>query len=194
MYRLLASLFARELTAEHIVGFQRRNGSQLLDALESVAVYAPFAGYLKTQFANLTNPQQAALDLAESYAWIFHGVGGPHAAPLYASVYLSRSSSTHQEVEQELYRIVGEQGLCSDNLGNEPNDHLSVILEFAAWLDEQEEPLPRQELRKEIIEKYLLTWLPEFVTQCHRADKLGFYSGLATLTLDLVNADIAQWE
>jgi TorA-specific chaperone len=153
VYRLLASLFARELTAEHIVGFQRGNGSQLLDALESVAAYAAFAGYLKTQFANLANPQQAALDLAESYAWIFHGVGGPHAAPPYASVYLSKSGSTHQEVEQELYRIIGEQGLCSENIGNEPYDHLSVILEFAAWLDEQEEHLPRQEFRKEIIEK-----------------------------------------
>jgi len=196
MYRLLASFFARELTQENIVGFQKGNGSHLLDALEEVETYAPFTTYLKTFFSQITDPQQAALDLAESYAWIFHGVGGPSAAPLYASVYLSRSGATHQEAERELGSIIRGQGLSSENPGREAYDHLSVILEFIAWLDEKEENTRQgaltQQLRTEIIGKYLLSWLPAFVSQCIDADQPGFYSDLAVAALAFTQADFAS--
>lgn len=196
VYRLLAGLFARELTEENIVGFREGNGSQLLDALEKVEAYAPIAGRLKVYFEKIADPGQAALDLAESYAWNFHGVGGPHAAPLYASVYLSKNSATHQEVERELRKIIFGQGLSSENSDKEPYDHLSVILEFIAWLDEKEESIQKraftQKTRKKIIEKYLLSWLPAFVSRCKHADRLGFYSGLAAVTLVFVEADYMQ--
>lgn len=196
MYRLLASFFARELTQENIVSFQKGNGSQLLDALEEVEAYAPFARYLKTYFSKIVDPQQAAMNLAESYAWSFHGVGGPNAAPLYASVYLSKSKSTHQKVERELHSIIRGQGLSSEKPDEEPYDHLSVILEFVAWLDEKEENAQErartQHARKAIIEKYLLSWLPAFVSQCNHADKPGFYSSLAAETLTFVEADFTQ--
>jgi TorA-specific chaperone len=200
MYRLLASFFARELTQENIVGFQNGNGSHLLDALLEVETYAPFTTYLKTFFFQITDPQQAVLDLAESYAWNFHGVGGPGAAPLYASVYLSKSGATHQQAERELGSIIRRQGLSSDNPDMEAYDHLSVILEFIAWLDEKEESAEQgilaQELRTEIIDKYLLSWLPAFVSQCTDADQPGFYSDLAVATLAFTQADFTsmdQW-
>ena len=196
MYRLLASFFARELTQENIVGFQSGNGSHLLDALEEVEAYAPFTSYLKTFFFQITDPQQAALDLAESYAWNFHGVGGPSAAPLYASVYLSKSGATHQEAERELGSIIRRQGLSSENPDMEAYDHLSVILEFIAWLDEKEESTQQgiltQQLRTDIIDKYLLSWLPAFVSQCTAADQPGFYSDLAVATLVFTQADFAS--
>lgn len=196
VYRLLAGLFARELTEENIVGFQVGNGSELLDALEKVEPYAPIARYLKVYFAKVADPGQAALDLAESYAWNFHGVGGPHAAPLYASMYLSKNSVTHQEVERELRKIIFGQGLSSENADREPYDHLSVILEFIAWLDETEDSVQQraftQKTRKKIIEKYLLSWLPAFVTRCNHADRHGFYSGLAAVALAFVEADYKQ--
>ena len=80
MYRLLAGLFARELTADKFVGFQRGHGGQLLGALESIEEYAPLARFLITQFTKMADPEQTVLDLAESYAWNFHGVGGPYHA------------------------------------------------------------------------------------------------------------------
>lgn len=196
MYRLLASFFARELTQENIVGFQNGNGSHLLNALIEVETYAPFTTYLKTFFSEITEPQQAALDLAESYAWNFHGVGGPSAAPLYASVYLSKSGATHQEVERELSRIIRGQGLSSENPEREAYDHLSVILEFVAWLDEKEEGTQQtiltQKLRTEIIDKYLLSWLPAFVSRCTDADQPGFYSDLAVAALAFTQGDFTS--
>jgi len=192
VYRLLASLFARELTKENVVGFQKGNGRQLLDALETVEVCAPIATYLKTHFAGTTNPELTALDLAESYAWNFHGVGGQRTASLYASVYLSEKKVTHQEVEWVLRKIISKKGLSSDNPIDAPYDHLSVILEFVACLDEQDDYHQKESFRKEIIEKYLLSWLPAFVTQCRQTDRLGFYSDLAAVTLGFVETDYLQ--
>jgi TorA-specific chaperone len=192
MYRLLAGLFAKELTEENIVGFQKGDGSQLLDALTTVQAYAPAVSRLKVYFATITDPQQSALDLAESYAWNFHGVGGPHATPLYASVYLSKSGATHQEVEGELRKIINEQGLSSEISDQEPYDHLSVILEFVAWMDEKQKHTQQRKYQEDFIEKYLLSWLPAFASKCNQADRLGFYSALSTVTLAFVEADLAQ--
>ena len=196
MYRLLASFFARELTQERIVSFQKGNGSQLLDALGEIEAYAAFIRRLKKYFSKIEDPQITTLDLAESYAWSFYGVGGPRTSPLCASVYLSKSASTHQEAEKELRKIIRGQGLSSENADNEAYDHLSVILEFIAWLDEAEGSDKHrdsaQKIREEIIEKYLLSWLPAFVAQCTRADMPGFYSGLAAETLFFAEADYAR--
>ena len=138
MYRLLASLFARELTEKNIIGFKEGPGLSLLEALEGVEIYAPVATFLKNYFAKITDPKKAALNLAESYAWNFHGVGGPHASPLYASVYLSECGTTHQKIERELHDILTEHGLSSINFEKEPCDHLSVILEFIpGWMNKK---------------------------------------------------------
>ena len=192
MYRLLAGLFAKELTKEKIVSFREGKGRQLLDALETVEAYALIVRRLRVYFTRISNPEQAALDLAESYAWNFHGVGGTHSAPLYASVYLSESGATHQQVERELRGIIRGQGLSSNDSEREPYDHLSVILEFIAWMDEHEDGIEQQADSKEIVERYLLSWLPAFVSQCQRADKQGFYSDLALVTLGFVEADFSQ--
>ena len=168
--------------------------SHLLNALIEVGTYAPFTTYLKTFFSQITDPQQAALDLAESYAWNFHGVGGPHAAPLYASVYLSERGVTHQQVERELRKTLNGHGLCLENSDKEPFDHLSVILEFVAWLDEQGAKVQAQEMQQKFIKKYLLSWLPAFVSRCNRADRFGFYSALAVVTLAFVETDFRQFE
>jgi len=196
MYRLLASLFARELTAQDIVNFQTGNRRQLLDALEEVYECAAIIRYLKTYFSDMEDPGQAAMDLAESYAWNFHGVGGPHASPLYASVYVSKNKATHQAIERELASIIHAQGLSAENSAGEPYDHLSVILEFIAWLDEREEVGQErgftEKFQQKFIGKYLLSWLVAFKDQCVHADRLGFYAGLATRTLAFVEADHQQ--
>ena len=198
VYRLLASLFARELSEENIHGFLRGNAGQLLNALETVPECDAIIRHLKTFFSNITDTEQAGLDLAESYAWNFHGAGGPHSTPLYASVYLSKSKATHQETEQELRGLLHAQKLTSKISEQEPYDHLSVILEFVAWLDEMEGGVrlrqSAQKLRQEVIEKYLLSWLPVFTSRCSNADRLGFYSGLAKATLTYIETDYMQTE
>jgi TorA-specific chaperone len=196
MYRLLASLYARELTQENILGFKQGPGLKLLETLGTEDIYAQVTTFLKNYFTKIEDPKQAGLDLAESYAWNFHGVGGPHASPLYASVYINEKGTTHQKIEQELHKILLAHGLSSLNYESEPCDHLGIILEFVSYLDEQnlsdQQREVFQETGKLIVEKYLLTWLPKFVAQCKEGDRFGFYSALAQETLSLVEADFKQ--
>ena len=196
MYRLLSNFYASELTPEAIESIQCGDTATLMDALEEIESYASTINRLKAYFAEITDYEQAALDLAESYAWLFHGVAGAHAAPLTASFYLSESGNIFQEPEAAFFNLLQKFGLSAKNCANEPCDHLSVILEFVSWLDEQAEasdnPGPWAEEQKSVIEKYLLSWLPAFAAQCRRGDRLGFYAGLADDTLAFITEDARQ--
>ena len=196
MYRLISGFFARELTAENIRSIQAGDTAELMNTLEEIQVYAPIIEHLKVYFDAITDTKKAALDLAESYAWLFHGVAGPDAAPLTASVYLSPNGNIRQEPDAEIHTLLQKYGLSFKNYVNEPCDHLSVILEFVAWLNEQaqtaKDQAPWMKEEKLVIEKYLLSWLPDFVQQCHQGDKEGFYASLARDTLTFVTDDARQ--
>ena len=43
-----------------------------------------------------------------------------------------------------------------------------------------------------IVDRFLLTWLPQFITQCKHGDRFGFYSVLAQETLTIVETDFKQ--
>ena len=196
MYRLLSNFFAGELTVENIESIHRGDTAGLMDALEEIESYAPIISRVKEYFIHVEDSQQAALDLAESYAWLFHGVAGPQAASLTASVYLSQNGNIRQEPEADFHNLLHKYGLSYTNYENEPCDHLSVILEFVSWLNEQAEaahdPGPWKEAQKLVIEKYLLSWLPDFSAQCARGDGLGFYACLAETTLAFVTEDFRR--
>ena len=196
MYRLLAGFFARELTDENIRSIQTGDTAELMNALEEIQAYAPIIAHLKDYFNAVTGTEQAVLDLAESYAWLFHGVAGPNAASLTASVYLSPNGNLRQEPDAEIHTLSQKHGLSFKNCVNEPCDHLSVILEFVAWLNEQaqsaEDPAPWIKEQKFVIEKYLLSWLPDFAEQCQQGDRIGFYAWLAKDTLVFVTDDAQQ--
>ena len=164
VYRLLADLYARELSGEQLSSFINGNGQELLGALDTVPECAAIVAHLNRSFGSIDDPQQAVLDFAESYAWNFHGVGGPGSPSLYASTYLSKTRSTHQETESELRKIMTAHGLHSVNSDDVPYDHLSIILEFVAWLDEKGAHAEPDEVRQKVIDQYLLSWLPAFVS------------------------------
>jgi TorA-specific chaperone len=196
IYRLLSNFFAKELTTENIESIKSGDTARLMDALKEIEPYSTIINSLKEYFIKITDAKQAYFDLAESYAWLFHGVAGPQAAPLTASVYLSQNGNIRQEPEAELFKLMQSYGLSYKNYAKEPCDHLSVILEFVSWLNEQaetaEDPAPWTEEQKLVIEKYLLSWLPDFAARCRQGDRLGFYAALAENTLEFVTEDARQ--
>lgn len=196
MYRLLSGFFAKELTCENIESLQNGIDAKVLDILEQVSSYTGMISRLKRYFAAIEDPKQAALDLSESYAWLFHGVAGSQAANLTASVYLSQNESLLQEPEADFHQLLQRHGLSTKNRAHEPCDHLAVILEFVSWLNEKakaaEDPAPWEETQKSVIEKYLLSWLPDFAEKCRQGDQLGFYADLAEDTLAFVTDDAGQ--
>lgn len=197
MYRLLSSLFARELTGADIESIQSGGMAELMNALEAIDSCALLIRGLKNYFVDLTDVKKAALDFAESYAWLFHGVAGPDAVPLTASVYLGPDGKLCQQTEVDFFKLLGKYGLCPKSYAHEPCDHLSVILEFVSWLDDQalsnEDSEPWLAEQQTVIETYLLSWLPDFAARCKRSDSHGFYAWLAEETLEFVADDVRQF-
>lgn len=58
-------------------------------------------------------------------------------APLYLSCYLDADGGVGGSVAVEASRIMAAEGLASHSAGNDPNDHLCTLLEFAAVLCER---------------------------------------------------------
>lgn len=196
MYRLLSRFFAKELTPEDIESIQKGDIAKMMNALETIDSYALMIRGLKGYFAGMADLKTAASDLAESYAWLFHGVAGPDAVALTASEYLSPDGNLFQKTEADFSKLLREYGLCSTNYAHEPCDHLSIILEFVSWLDdraqrdENTEPWVMEQRR--VIETYLLSWLPDFAARCGQSDPKGFYARLAQQTLAFVANDARQ--
>lgn len=197
MYRLLSRFFAKELTPEDIESIQKGDIANLMNALEKIDSYALMIRRLKDCFADITDAKKAALDLAESYAWLFHGVAGPDAVPLTASEYLSPGGDLFQKTEADFSELLRRYGLCSTNFAHEPSDHLSVILEFVSWLDDRaqsdENTDPWMIGQQRVIKDYLLSWLPDFAERCGQSDPKGFYGRLAEQTLTFVSNDARQF-
>lgn len=196
IYRLLANLFARELTADGIFDLQYGPTREVLDRLGQADGCPRVVVRLAAYFTGQLDQHQTVLGLAEAYAWLFHGVAGPHGAPPYASVYLSPRGQTHQQPEAEINALLRAHGLSFGNYAHEPCDHLAVILEFIAWLSEQddggEDAGALIQKQREVLEHYLLSWLPDFVDRCKQGDRQGFYAALAQDCLDFVRADHQQ--
>ena len=197
MYRLLSHLFAKELTVENIESIRSGHAAELMDALKKTAAYAPVICHLKSYFDQMTEAEQAALDLAESYAWLFHGLGGPPDAPLTASAYVGQNGDTFQQSEMAFHDLMHQYGISYVRDGKEPCDHLSVILEFISWLEEKSaasgETHHWRDAQERVIDDYLLNWLPEFAARCKKTDPSGFYASLAKDTLDVVTEDSRQF-
>ena len=193
LYRLLASLYKKELTADNILDFQNGQVREILDSLASTDDCPLIVKYLIDYFSMLKDPSNDELDLAEAYSWLYNGVGGPNATPPYASVYLGKKGTTHQAAESEIQVLLQAQSLQFQNQAHEPCDHLSIILELVSWLsdkaerEQSDDASPSEQIK--IIERYLLSWLPKFTAECRKSDKHGFYAGLTRGTLGFINAD-----
>lgn len=191
-YRWLSGMFFRELTEEQIRSYQEGEGHNLLAHVAELAgsesVLPPLRSHL-----NKGEPVSTSIDLACEYARLFLGAGGPRSVPPYASVFTSKSYSTHQQSETDAARIMAEYGLGVRTESNEPADHIASLLEFMAFLcvdleysSEDRVSLARQ---KSFVENHLLNWIPEFVDVCKSSEPGGFYPHLAELTLVFLEND-----
>jgi len=191
-YRWLSGMFFRELTEEQILSYQDGEGQNLLGLVAELAgkqsVLSPLRSHL-----NKGESGNTAIDLACEYARLFLGAGGPRSVPPYASVFTSKSCSTHQQSETDAARIMAEYGLGVRTESNEPADHVAALLEFMAFLcvelessSEDRVSLARQ---KTFVENHLLNWIPEFVNVCKSSEPEGFYPHLAELTLAFLETD-----
>lgn len=145
--------------------------------------------------------QEIGDTISVEFTRLFRGVKKEYSPPPpYESVYCEEPGRVFGELTMEVYRQYRSFGYnLIDALKNEPPDHLSFELDFMhqmcskeadAWQDDDESrALHLQEVEREFCQKHLLTWISRLRDQIKEFDSLGFFRGLAELTVGWVTFD-----
>ena len=164
-----------------------REGSRLL---------SEFIGRVKADFSK--NKGEFLQNLAAEYASLFLNVG-PKPVHLAESVYLGKNHLLYEEPYFDVVRIYQIYGFKKRGSFREPEDHISVELEFMAHLcdlavlsveqgraDYAKGYLKNQ---KEFLETHVWRWVPELVKKVRWASKNEFYLAMASLLAGFVSTD-----
>ncbi|MEA9389591.1 Tat proofreading chaperone DmsD [Acerihabitans sp. TG2] len=112
---------------------------------------------------------------------------GPYAlpAPPWGSVYLDRESVVFGESTLALRHWLRQEGITAGQQGNDPEDHIGLLLMLAAWLAENNDrPL------NTLLEQHLLPWSGRYLDLLAQGTDHPFYQGVAQLT----QATLAYWQ
>ena len=114
--------------------------------------------------------------LVWEYRRLFVGPG-PKAAPPWGSVYTDRECVVFGESTLALRQWLREVGIEVPGRGNEPEDHIGLMLVLMAWIARE-----RPELLDDYLAQHLLTWASHFLGIVQQGTEHPFFQGLAQLT------------
>lgn len=176
--RWAAALLLQPPDAAALAVYRRPEGARLLAALRSDPALGPAGRELSALIAPNARLDAAADRLATAHSRAFL-VGGPRAAPPYASVWLSPRGLLWQEPARAMVRLLAETGVVVDAGTVEPPDHLGIQLNLLAVLLEREDhgvavPLPATVFAR----GHMLTWLLALADALNRGRALFFYPDL----------------
>lgn len=115
--------------------------------------------------------------LASEYRRLFVGPAKKAAAP-WGSVYTDKDQVVFGASTLALRAWMRESGIeLRQSGGEEPEDHIGMMLELMAWIAGN-----RPELLEDYLAIHLLTWAPHFLTLMQAATTSDFFNGLAALT------------
>jgi TorA maturation chaperone TorD len=154
------------------------------DVLRGLALLQQWAGYP----AEINEAKM--VELAADNTRLFIGIGTV-LAPLWESVYFSKERLIFQECTLEVRNWYRRFNLVPETLYKEPDDHISLEMEFIAYLS----TLARQareagdqmasesilEVQREFFSKHLLRWAFQWCQLVLQNAKTDFYRGLAYL-------------
>ncbi len=115
-------------------------------------------------------------ELLWEYRRLFVGPAAK-AAPPWGSVYTDRECVIFGETTLELRAWLRQVGIQAFGDGQEPEDHIGLMLLLMAWIA-REHP----ELLEEYLRDHLLPWAPHFLEVVQRESSHQFFQGLASLT------------
>jgi len=145
-------------------------------------------------------PAATAAKLGTAHARLFLGISAYDGAPAYRSIYASAPGLLCQQATAEMERVLRQHRLRLNDKVNEPSDHVSIQLEVMAQLalrlseaaDEQASNVRLlQDEQAQFLAEQLLCWLPAFVRRVIEVDDLGYYAGLASVLLRVLQQDQA---
>jgi len=195
LLRFLAEWVAAQIESEADDAYQAlspeiRQGLSLLDSFFKTVQVKPW--------------QEIGDAISVEFTRLFRGVKKDYSPPPpYESVYCEESGRVFGELTMEVYHQYRSFGYnLTDELKNEPPDHLSFELDFMhlmcskeaeAWQeDDERRALHLQEAEQEFCQKHLLTWVHRLRDRIREFDSLGFFLGVAELTLGWLTFDYQQ--
>jgi len=196
LYRLLSRGFSTEVDepfVDQLLKLQPvvsglAEDSENEDFMEGSRILGKFVKRVESDYER--DRRGFLLKLAAEYASLFLNVG-LKPVHLAESVYLGKNHLLYEEPYFDVVRIYGLYGFKKKTAFREPEDHISVELEFMAHLcdlvalsieqgkgDYASGYLKNQ---KEFLEMHLARWVPELVGKVRWASENDFYLAMAAL-------------
>lgn len=145
--------------------------------------------------------ENALTELEVDYYNLFAGCYKDSPFP-YESVYTSEERLMMQDARDQVLKIYGEEKFEASSENHEPEDHISIELEFMVFLnqkainslrnDEEELALSCWHKQKNFLEKHLNNWVPTFCSDIEKMAQTGFYVGIAKITSGVL-ASLAEF-
>lgn len=134
---------------------------------------------------------ETAEQVREDHWLLVRGPGKARAVP-WESVYLSNEGLVFEEQTLQVREFYRRFGLQAPNLNREPDDHISLELEFMATLmiraldaaEADGDPEPFIEAHTDFATQHLLKWAPEFFNRVEQNADTSFYRGWGVLGQD----------
>ncbi len=204
LYRMLSRAFSLEVDEpfiEWLLKLEAAVASLAKDTdsdefKEGSKLLSEFVVSVKSDFAK--NKGEFLQNLAAEYASLFLNVG-PKPVHLAESVYLGKNHLLYEEPYFDVVRIYQIYGFKKRGSFREPEDHISVELEFMAHLcdlavlsiEQGKKDYAKGYLKnqKEFLETHVYRWVPELVKKVRWASKNSFYLAMASLLAGFVSMD-----
>jgi TorA-specific chaperone len=195
IYWWLSSLFAKELTDESLNQYHSAEIRSFLTGLGENDSLSPSVKNIVDALNRLIDREDAQLELSADFCDLFLK-SDKHGALPYASMYIGKSGLLNDEPAKEMAQLMEQHNVAVDKELNEPADHIAIELDFLGNIIirsnelEQEDALEQALADQEaFIQKYLLSWTPQFSTKCQQADEFGFYAAVSELLVAFLEID-----
>ncbi|WED20755.1 molecular chaperone TorD [Vibrio sp. JC009] len=195
IYWWLSSLFAKELTQKELDAYQTPEIRSFLSGLGENEILKPSVDRLTDALNRLQDREDAQLELAADFCDLFLKSDKGGALP-YASLYIGDSGLLNDKPAQEMAELMQKKGIAIQEGLNEPADHIALELDFLGNMIIRSNELEKLEHindalieQKAFIEKYMLSWFPQFSEKCQKFDEFGFYASVAAFLVDFCKLD-----
>ena len=195
-YRMLASLYFTELTAEQIEHMAAQDFEGLSGGDDMIAEgYEDIARYLSKR--NASTREKLAVDYAHTF--LAAGNYETFAATPFESVFTSEMGLLMQEARDEVYKMYCAEHIQPDESLHVPEDHISFEFQFIATLLERmngaleggdgAEAMRYAQLSREFHEKHQLNWVDDLCDAVMDCAQTRFYRGVSKITRGFVHAE-----
>lgn len=197
VYRLLSSLYFKELTIDQIRFFAEQD-FEGLRGFDSLVTEGASKMKRALRRANAGTREDLAVDYAHTFLAAGSSKEESRACP-YESVFTSRDGLIMQEARDDVYRYMLAEHVCPQESLRIPEDHIAFVFEFMAILcgrfnNELERGAYREAFRlldvqRNFFEKHIESWIGKLCDAIDACCRTDFYRGVSEMTRGFVRVE-----